>query len=504
MQTTNFRRRQVHTNGSGSAAHATHWHASPETREHLVQFYDTDDFLNDRVATYLAEGFSRSQPMVVIATEQRIDSVQWRLASRGFDVDRAHRRGDLILLNAHDALATFMVAGMPEVRRFQESMGRLIERSRRGRSRTTVRAYGEMVDVLWREGNREAALRLEELWNGLASQYSFALLCAYAMGHFHRESDELAFKGICEAHEQILPAETYDATADERTRARQVGLLQQRARALEHEIDERKKFERALKDALAERLRAEDALRAMKERAERASSAKSQFLAVMSHELRTPLNAIIGYQDLLAHEVGGPLNENQRGYVTRIRSASEQLLKLIEQILSLSRIDAGKEELRLERVDVTSVASETVSMIEPAAVGKGLTVKLSAPGVPIECVSDSGKLKQILMNLLSNAVKFTDRGSVEVEVAPTPHSVAIRVRDTGPGVPEREQARIFEPFVMADGSSTRRHGGTGLGLPVSRELARLLGGEVFIENMTAEGSTFTLELPTGTDATESA
>ena len=215
----------------------------------------------------------------------------------------------------------------------------------------------------------------------------------------------------------------------------------------------------------------------------------------MSHELRTPLNAIIGYQDLLALQVGGPLTDTQQGYLERIRSASEQLLSLIDQILSLSRFEAGKEQLRLEPLDVCALASETLSMVEPTALGKGLRIALSAPPHPIACVSDAGKLRQILLNLLSNAVKFTEAGGVEVEVAPAPGSVTVRVRDTGPGVPEHDQDRIFEPFVQADTSATRRHGGTGLGLSVSRELARMLGGDVSIESAAGSGSTFTLQLP---------
>ena len=194
-------------------------------------------------------------------------------------------------------------------------------------------------------------------------------------------------------------------------------------------------------------------------------------------------------------EVGGPVTDSQRGYLDRIRSASDQLLRLIEQILSLSRIEAGKEELTLARVDVSSVARETAAMLEPTAAARGLWLRVSAPASPVECVSDVGKLHQILLNLLPNAVKFTDRGGVDVVVARTGAYASVRVRDTGPGIPEADRAKVFEPFVQADTSATRRHGGTGLGLPVSRELAWLLGGDVRLETGQGAGSTFTIEIP---------
>jgi signal transduction histidine kinase len=468
-------------------------HAAPE---HVVQFYQSDDFVNEAVTSYLAEGLERSEPVVVIATGSRIDSVQWRLANRGYDVDGAHGRGDLVLLDARETLATFMVGSRPDRRLFEANVGRVIGRSARGRAPTPVRAYGEMVDVLWRAGNREGALRLEELWNQLARRHSFSLLCAYAMSNFDRESDAEEFRKVCRAHQHVRTAEGYDGAADDRTRARQIGELQQRALALEHEIEARKELEGALRGALAERLETEAALRSMNEKAERASEAKSQFLAVMSHELRTPLNAIVGYQDLLALEVGGPLSDSQRGYLARIRGASEQLLRLIDQILSLSRIEAGKEVLALAPMDVGSLVSETVSMVEPAALAKGLAVRVATPAEPVVCVSDAGKVRQILLNLLSNAVKFTDAGGVDVVVASEGGSVFVNVRDSGPGIPERDRANIFEPFVQLDTSATRRHGGTGLGLPVSRELARMLGGEVQLRSTPGEGSTFTLRIST--------
>jgi signal transduction histidine kinase len=251
----------------------------------------------------------------------------------------------------------------------------------------------------------------------------------------------------------------------------------------------------ALIHDVTERVTLEAELRAALERAEGASLAKSEFMAAMSHELRTPLGAIIGYSDLLETEVVGPLSERQKEHMRRVKVGAWHLLGIIEEILTFSRLDAGREPMHEERVDPAQVAADAVAMVEPQAQQKGLVLRVELPDAPVEITTDRRKLRQILVNLLGNAVKFTDAGEVELRVWSEEGVLFLRVSDTGPGIPPEYLERIFEPFTQVDSSHTRVQGGTGLGLPVSRRLARLLGGELEVASTPGEGSRFTVSHP---------
>ncbi|MFN2636085.1 MAG: ATP-binding protein [Gemmatimonadaceae bacterium] len=224
-----------------------------------------------------------------------------------------------------------------------------------------------------------------------------------------------------------------------------------------------------------------------------ASEAKSAFLATMSHELRTPLNAIIGYQSLLKEGIGGVLNESQLGHLARIRASADHLLGLIDEVLTFSRVEAGKEVIRREPTQLRPIIDEAITMVTPLARAKDL--KLRVEGEDAQLHTDSGKVRQILLNLLSNAIKFTDRGEITVRSHRNGQSMAVSIVDTGIGIASDNLERIFDPFWQVEQRSTRKVGGTGLGLSVSRSLARLLGGEVTVESELDRGSTFTLTLP---------
>jgi signal transduction histidine kinase len=251
----------------------------------------------------------------------------------------------------------------------------------------------------------------------------------------------------------------------------------------------------ALVQDVTERVAREAELRDALERAESASQAKSDFMAAMSHELRTPLGAIIGYAELLVTEIVGPLSAVQKQHVGRMSAGAWHLLGIIEEILTFSRVEAGREAVHPEALDPAALAAEAVSLVELQAAQKGLALRVLLGDAPAELVTDAGKLRQILVNLLGNAVKFTDAGEVELRVWGEPESVLFQVTDTGPGIPNAFLERIFEPFTQVDSAHTRTKGGTGLGLPVSRRLARLLGGDLAVVSAPGEGSRFTASIP---------
>jgi PAS domain S-box-containing protein len=228
-----------------------------------------------------------------------------------------------------------------------------------------------------------------------------------------------------------------------------------------------------------------------------ANRTKSDFLAVMSHELRTPLTAIMGYAELLADEITGPVSPRQKGQLERILGSAQHLLELIEEILSFARIEAGRETVRLAPVDARLLVQEVAILIEPSATKKRLRLEVRPPPRHTTIQSDPGKVRQILINLLSNAIKFTEHGEVGVSGRLEEDRMVFAVWDTGIGIAPHHLDHIFDPFWQVEQPSTRHIGGTGLGLSVTRHLARLLGGDVSIDSRPGQGSTFTVWLPSG-------
>lgn len=225
------------------------------------------------------------------------------------------------------------------------------------------------------------------------------------------------------------------------------------------------------------------------------SRAKSQFLASMSHELRTPLNAIGGYAELIEMGLGGSVTDQQREYLTRIRGSQQHLLRIINDLLNYSRIEAGKLTYEREPVSLSSVIETVVGLIEPQTASRGITLS-APPCADVVAIGDRLKIEQIVLNLLSNAVKFTPRGGqVTITCQADAEQASLTVADTGPGISTDHLEDIFEPFVQLGRSLSSGHEGAGLGLAISRDLARAMGGDVTVQSRAGKGATFTLSLP---------
>ena len=495
----------VHGHGNlalGELSPRSDWSEMDESA-HFVQFYETDEFLLNSLSSYIGTGLSTGEVVIVVATPAHRKGLEDHLHAHNLEVAAASTRGQYLQLDAAETLSKFIVDGSPEPGRFTEVVGNVIARATEGGRR--VRIFGEMVALLWAEGNCDAAIRLEELWNDLGQTHRFMLFCAYPLNGCGGEALAQPLSDVCGTHARVIPAESYTALSNPDDRLRAITLLQQKAKSLEAEIAERKKTEaalRAAKDELEIQVKEREELlvreQAARAEAETANRLKDEFLATVSHELRTPLNAIIGWSHMIR---SGRLNEATatRAIETIERNAKSQA-QLIEDILDVSRVITGKLRLNIGPVDVASVINAAIDAVQLSAASKGIQLEVTLDPSARHIHGDASRLQQIVWNLLSNSIKFTPSGGrIEVRLERADSSVQIRVSDTGQGISRDFLPFIFDRFRQADGTSTRRHGGLGLGLAIVRHLIELHGGTVSADSAgEGQGATFAIRLPFAT------
>ncbi|QIJ66155.1 HAMP domain-containing protein [Streptomyces sp. JB150] len=317
---------------------------------------------------------------------------------------------------------------------------------------------------------------------------------------------------LANARTDELLDESQRLTAELQVRSAELQAQQEELQRSNAELEEKASLLAAQnRDIEAKNLQIEQARQELEARAQQlalASKYKSEFLANMSHELRTPLNSLLILAQLLAQNPSRNLTQKQVEYAGIIHSAGSDLLQLINDILDLSKVEAGKMDIAPERVSLRQLIEYVEATFHPMTTQKGLDFKVTtAPGAPNDLVTDDSRLRQVLRNLLSNAVKFTEQGAVELVIQPAAPDevpdtvvtggpvVAFQVKDTGIGIQEQQLEAIFGAFHQADGTTSRKYGGTGLGLSITREIAHLLGGAVTVDSTPGRGSTFTLFLP---------
>ncbi|WP_164012430.1 MEDS domain-containing protein [Pyxidicoccus trucidator] len=447
----------------------------PANDSHIVQFYEDEAFLLDVLDQYLGAGLAAGEPLIVIATEPHRRAILQRLAAAGVDVEAACGSGQLTLLDARETLSRFMVNGSPDEGRFQEVVGGALTRALAEGHGRRVRAYGEMVDLLWREGNPDAAVALEELWNDLAARYPFSLLCTYALGGFGDEAHARPFRDICRAHSHVVPTERYAGLEDPDCRLREVTLLQQRAQALENEVSHRRQVEQQLLEAL---------------------SSRDDFLWGASHELRTPLTALrLQLQSL--HRMSSSAGDEAPGErlherLTKALGYVERLAIRVDGLLDVSRISGGQLRLEAEEVDLARLVREAVARSADTVERSECLVAVMAEG-PVLGQWDRQRLEQVFLHLFDNALKYGRGRPVEVKVDGGPERARLVVKDHGIGIPAEHQDRIFRRFERA--APKDHFGGLGLGLWMTRRLVEAHGGSLQLQSEPGLGSTFIVELP---------
>ncbi|MFP2925382.1 ATP-binding protein [Pyxidicoccus sp. 3LG] len=437
---------------------------------HVVQFYEDPAFLSDVVVRFLEAGFQVGEPAVVIATEAHRASFAQCLKVNGFDVEGACATGRLVLLDARETLTRFMVGGLPDWSRFQRVIGEVLERSHRSAGGARVRAYGEMVDLLWKERNPQAALLLEEQWNDIGKEHPFSLLCAYEMGNFRTQEDAQAFQAVCSSHTHVVPTEKYSRAESTDARLREVSVLQQHAQALQAEIEHRKRVEKELLEAL---------------------KLRDDFLSIAGHELKTPLAVL----QLQVHSLQG-LAEARGDAVlkeklARARRQTERLTVLTDELLDVARLSAGRLTLQREACDLSALVLDVVDRSAEAVARAECRLELLL-AEDVKGQWDRTRLEQVVTNLLSNALKYGAGRPVEVRVSGERGRARLTVRDSGIGIPLKDQARIFDRFERAVPAGN--YGGLGLGLWISRQVVEAHGGIIRVESEPGKGATFIVEL----------
>ncbi|WP_037261646.1 HAMP domain-containing protein [Kibdelosporangium aridum] len=317
---------------------------------------------------------------------------------------------------------------------------------------------------------------------------------------------------IANSRTDELLGESQRLTAELQARSEELQVRQEELQRSNAELEEKAALLATQnRDIETKNLEIEQARQELETRAQQlslASKYKSEFLANMSHELRTPLNSLLILAQLLTQNASRNLTPKQVEYASIIHSAGSDLLQLINDILDLSKVEAGKMDISPERVPLRQLLDYVEATFRPLTTQKNLDFRITtASGVPVELLTDDSRLRQVLRNLLSNAVKFTESGGVELRIEPALSSelpasvrrhgpaIALRVADTGIGIPEQQLESIFGAFQQADGTTSRKYGGTGLGLSISREIAYLLGGAIDVQSTPGQGSTFTFYLP---------
>jgi excisionase family DNA binding protein len=425
---------------------------------HWVQFYEEDEALVRFIANFIKGG---DVAIIIASTEHRIALTRY-LIQNGYSTENSDA---LIIIDAQETLNSIMVNGLPNASRFFNIVGTLIAKAQ-GDGRQ-VRAFGEMVAILWEEGNDRAALKLEKLWNKLQQKYDFSLYCAYPLKSFASTKRAEAFEKIGNIHTHVFPSERYMDLTDDVARYRKIARLQQKARSLEDEL-----------------LQYESARQKLDQRRE-------DFLNATSHELKTPLTSQRAFIQLLTYEVTRNNDQNYLRYITKINEQTNKLTNLVTNLLDASKIEGGKLILNRSWFDMAQCVTETSEEIQATSGNHPIKITNCAS---CNVFGDRDKLSQVISNLLANAVKYSPAGEqISISLQQRGKKIRIKITDHGIGMDPENQEKIFERFYRISDENT--YPGLGIGLYISSEIVKQHRGTISVNSKKGHGSTFCILLP---------
>lgn len=430
-----------------------------DTTKHFVQFYDNDEFLIESIRKFIAD----SDCAIVIATHEHRVKLEELSQIYGMDMEKARVEGRYIAFDAKETLDQFMVNGMPDPRLFFTVIGSVVRQASVGRRR--VRAYGEMVALLWEEGNKAGAIRLEELWNDLQKIHSFSLFCAYPMRILNGRVNTVPFSEMCQTHTDVIPEESYTTLHNSDEQMREIALLQQKSKSLEEEIEKIKKLEKQ----------------------------KDEFIALASHELKTPVTSLKVFAQTLQRKFKKQGNVKSADYLIKMDTQINKLTTLIADLLDITKIEGGKLQFHEKSFDLAGLTNEVVEELQRTTqkhtiVRKGLSKKM--------VYGDPDRIGQVITNLLSNAIKYSpDSDKIIIELTEDSKTITCSIQDFGIGIAQNEQQHVFDRFYRESGASQQTFPGLGLGLYISSEIVKRHGGKICVESEKGKGSTFSFTLP---------
>jgi PAS domain S-box-containing protein len=501
-------------------------------REHLVQLYHEENVLYDSVARFAATGLAAGEPVILIATGAHGGALVNRLGRSGCLLDSASVTGQLTLLDARDTLSKFIVGGEPDGEKFSSIVGGLVEKSREGRREAQVRVYGEMADLLWRDGNKQAAIQLEELWNDLARLHRFSLLCSYAMSGFYEAGDGGRIEEVCGTHTAVISTEGAD-------------LLGGTPRSLEKEIEHHKQLEVARRNALEQSAQSEERLRLLVEsvhdyaifmldpkgcvtswnvgaqriKGYRAEEIIGQHLSRFYPEEDVRAGKCEHELDVAAR-VGRFEDEGWRVrkdgsrfwanvIISRMVERDGTLIGFAKVTRDLTQRRALEEErirrATLERALAEQKRTDELRELLVGVVGHDLRSPLASITMGAAMMLKGGRLEDADVKATARIARSADRmakirhgkpdGPIDVRLRAQGDAVCLQIHNDGSPIPADLLPSIFDPFRRHGISATRNSDGLGLGLFIVREMVRAHSGEIGVQSTEAEGTTFSVTLP---------